>query len=277
MKTIILRYTLITSVALALCITFTPPANAAGGPCSRHARASQAPISMCAAQNFPPQNFNAYLPVKVLISRKGPVAVGMLSTRWPNGSKLKVGFMDDEFGLKNKVMNVARQWSSYANLTFIESSPADADIRVSFKGEGYWSVIGTQARTVSKKEQTLNLQFSKDESDQEIQRVALHEFGHAIGLLHEHESPLAKIPWDKNAVYKYYTGPPNCWTHQDVNEQVLQREKPGPDIALTTFDKHSIMCYPVSDRLTVGKYRIGWNTKLSATDKTFIAKLYPKG
>ena len=277
MKTF-LRYTLVTAIALALNLAVTLPVTAAASsPCSKHVRDSQAPVSMCAAQNFPPKNMNAYMPVKSLLSKEGPVGVGMLSTRWKNGSNLKVGFMDDEFGLKDKVMNVARQWSKYANLTFSESSVADADIRVSFKGEGYWSVLGKQAKTVPKKEQTMNLEFSKNESATEIQRVTLHEFGHAIGLLHEHESPLSKIPWDKNAVYKYYTGPPNCWTRQDVNEQVLQREKPGPDIALTTFDKYSIMCYPVSDRLTVGQFRIGWNTKLSATDKKFVAKLYPKG
>ncbi len=57
---------------------------------------------------------------------------------------------------------------------------------------------------------------------------------------------------------------------------MLQREKPGPDIAMTAFDKNSIMCYPVSDALTVGHYEIGWNRELSETDKTFIAKVYPK-
>jgi hypothetical protein len=275
MKKQIFHYVIVPVVALAL-------SNCAGGggsgttACSRTAHATQAPIQMCAAQNFPAENINAYLPVKPLISRKGPIAVGLLPARWPNGSNLKVGFMDDEYGLKNKVMNVARQWCDDANITFSESSASDADIRVSFRGTGYWSVIGKQAKNVPKNEQTLNLQFWSGVPDNEIQRVVLHEFGHALGLLHEHESPLAQIPWDKNAVYKYYTGPPNCWSHQEVDAQVLQREKPGPDIAMTSFDRNSIMCYPVADDLTVGHYEIGWNRTLSDSDKTFIAKLYPK-
>lgn len=278
MKTHILRYTFISCVLLALssCSTSTTTTTTTGSACSRTVRASQAPIKMCAAQNFPANNINAFLPVRTALKKEGAVAVFSVPSKWPNGSNLKVGFMDDDYGLKSKVMSKASQWSNYANITFSESSVADADIRVSFRGSGYWSVIGTAAKRVPKNEQTLNLQFWSGVPDTEVQRVTLHEFGHALGLLHEHESPLAQIPWDKDAVYKYYTGPPNCWSRSEVDSQVLEREKPGPDIAMTAFDKNSIMCYPVSDDLTVGHFEIGWNTQLSDTDKAFIAKIYPK-
>ena len=278
MKTYILRSTFVSCLLLALssCSTSTTTTTPTGSACSRTVHASQAPIEMCAAQNFPAKNINAYLPVRTLIKKEGPVAVLSVPAKWPNGSHLKVGFMDDDYGLKSKVMSKASQWSNYANITFSESSAADADIRISFRGSGYWSVIGTAAKRVPKNEQTMNLQFGSGVTDNEVQRVTLHEFGHALGLLHEHESPLAQIPWDKNAVYKYYTGPPNCWSHSEVDAQVLQREKPGPDLAMTSFDKNSIMCYPVSDDLTVGHYEIGWNRELSDTDKTFIAQIYPK-
>lgn len=278
MKTYFLRFTFVSCLLLALssCSTSTTTTTTTSSACSRTVHASQAPIEMCAAQNFPAKNINAYLPVKTLIKKEGPVAVLSVPAKWPNGSHLKVGFMDDDYGLKSKVMSKASQWSNYANITFSESSAADADIRISFRGSGYWSVIGTAAKRVPKNEQTMNLQFWSGVPDNEVQRVTLHEFGHALGLLHEHESPLAQIPWDKDAVYKYYTGPPNCWSHSEVDSQVLQREKPGPDLAMTAFDKNSIMCYPVSDDLTVGHYEIGWNKELSDTDKTFIAQIYPK-
>ncbi|MEY2479586.1 MAG: hypothetical protein QOI04_513 [Verrucomicrobiota bacterium] len=280
MKTYISRFAFVSVLLLALssCSTNKPTTTTptTDSSCSRTVHGSQAPIEMCAAQNFPAKNINAYLPVKTLMKKEGPVAVFSLPAKWPNGSALKVGFIDDDYGLKSQVMEKARQWSNYANITFSESSAADADIRISFRGSGYWSVIGTSAKKVPKNEQTMNLQFWNGVPDSEVQRVVLHEFGHALGLLHEHESPLAQIPWDKNAVYKYYTGPPNCWSHSEVDAQVLQREKAGPDLAMTTFDKDSIMCYPVSDALTVGHYEIGWNKELSETDKTFIAKVYPK-
>ncbi len=210
MKTCILRFTFVSCLLLALSSCSTSTQTTASSACSRTAHASQAPIEMCAAQNFPSGNINAYLPVKSLIKKEGPVAVMYMPAQWPNRSNLKVGFMDDDYGLKSKVMSKARQWSNYANITFSESSAAAAAIRISFRGTGYWSVIGTTAKKVPKNEQTLNLQFWNGVPDNEVQRVVLHEFGHTLGLLHEHESPLAQIPWDKNAVYKYYTGPPNC-------------------------------------------------------------------
>jgi hypothetical protein len=234
------------------------------------------PVQMCAAQNLSAKDFNQFMPAKILIKKEGPVAVAYLPKRWPNGSALKVGFMDNDYALKGKVMAKVQQWSNYANITFTESSAGDADIRISFRGSGYWSVIGTDAKKISKNEQTMNLEFWNGVSDSEVQRVTLHEFGHALGLLHEHESPLAQIPWNKDAVYKYYMGPPNCWSHDEVDQQVLDREKAGPDLAMTSFDKDSIMCYPVDPKLTDGHYEIGWNNTLSETDKTFIAKLYPK-
>jgi hypothetical protein len=40
--------------------------------------------------------------------------------------------------------------------------------------------------------------------DQEYSRVVLHEFGHALGAIHEHQHPAAGIPWDKPKVYEYY-------------------------------------------------------------------------
>lgn len=43
-----------------------------------------------------------------------------------------------------------------------------------------------------------------DTPDQEYSRVVLHEFGHALGAIHEHQHPEAAIPWDKPKVYEYY-------------------------------------------------------------------------
>jgi hypothetical protein len=45
----------------------------------------------------------------------------------------------------------------------------------------------------------------------------------------------------------------------------------------TAFDPTSIMQYAVPDELTVGSYAVGWNTELSALDKGWTKKQYPKG
>ena len=41
------------------------------------------------------------------------------------------------------------------------------------------------------------------------------------------------------------------------------------------FDEMSIMLYPVDNSLTIGNYEVGWNQKLSDTDKEFIGVCYP--
>jgi len=49
--------------------------------------------------------------------------------------------------------------------------------------------------------------------------TALHEIGHALGLLHEHQSPFAGIHWDDEAVYAELAGPPNFWSRDRTRFQ----------------------------------------------------------
>jgi hypothetical protein len=88
-----------------------------------------------------------------------------------------------------------RQWS--------ESDVASAaDIRISFAGGGYWSLLGTMASAAYPEEPTMGLAgFDErlalyvDGANADGWRVSyerltiLHEFGHALGLAHEHFHP----------------------------------------------------------------------------------------
>lgn len=263
-------------LALGACQT-PPPVTTTDKACRLQRQGSAAPLGMCAAQNLPPENFRAFEAKRPALRRTGPVAAARKSLTWKK-STIIVAFMDDPWNLKSRVLEVANEWQTKggANISFVEGSVQEADIRVSFLGSGHWSYLGTQARDLPKAEPTMNLQFSRNVSATELRRVTLHEFGHALALIHEHASPLADINWDKNAVYKHFMAPPNCWTTTQVDAQVLNKERSGPDLVTTAFDRTSIMCYPVAAEITTDRKAIGWNTDLSPVDKEFIARLYPK-
>lgn len=68
-------------------------------------------------------------------------------------------------------------------------------------GQGSWSYLGTDATRVPKESFTMNLGF--------VDRpTVLHEFGHSLGLIHEHQSPFpGGFEWDRENVseeYSYY-------------------------------------------------------------------------
>ncbi|PRS59931.1 matrixin family metalloprotease [Bacillus pumilus] len=193
--------------------------------------------------------------------------------KWSNGRILRVRFLDGEPFVHKKVKEYANQWSRYANIKFQFGNDPNAEIRISFKQKGYWSYLGTDNLSIPQNRATMNFEgFSINTKEEEFSRVVLHEFGHCIGLAHEQSSPGADIPWDKDAVYDYYAK--RGWPRQMVDHNVLSKLDPN-EVVYTTHDKLSIMQYPVPEELTIGDYKIGWNTTLSNTDKQFISKMYP--
>jgi Bacterial pre-peptidase C-terminal domain/Astacin (Peptidase family M12A) len=187
---------------------------------------------------------------------------------------LKVRFMDGDTAVHRRVKACANTWSKYANIKFDYGDYNDADLRVSFKLPGSWSYIGTDALEVPKSMPTINLGWlSKDSPQSEIDRVVLHEFGHVMGCIHEHQNPAADIPWDKPAVYAFYKQTQG-WGEDDVETNIFKRYS-SSETNFTAFDTKSIMLYAIDERLTVGKYSTFWNYALSPTDKEFIGRIYP--
>ena len=70
-----------------------------------------------------------------------------------------------------------------------------ATIRITFKAsDGSWSALGTDCKKEEwfrKNEATMNLGWilQGQANAKENKGVILHEFGHALGLDHEHQSP----------------------------------------------------------------------------------------
>ncbi|HAD14040.1 MAG TPA: peptidase M12 [Saprospirales bacterium] len=197
---------------------------------------------------------------------------GIKGKFWPAGKVLKVRFQNGSATLQTKVLNYAKTWSNHANVTFVKVTSGTSDIRVRFGNLGHNSFVGTDNLLIPQDVQTMNLQFTDNTSESEIRRVSLHEFGHALGLMHEHQNPFAAIPWDKPKVYAYYAATQG-WSQQQVDNNVLNTLGWGP-AQHSPFDAQSIMAYSIPASLTTNGFSIPWNTELSAMDKEFIGKAY---
>jgi len=115
----------------------------------------------------------------------------VVSKMWPQKRTLRIRFLEGDSYVQEKVKEMARIWTDISNLKFQYVVDKDADIQIAFQpGAGSWSTVGTDANTVNPGEATMNLGWlDKNTPDKEYSRVVKHEFGHAIGLIHEHENP----------------------------------------------------------------------------------------
>lgn len=194
---------------------------------------------------------------------------------WDNGSTLKVRFLSGSPEMKDKVKAYAREWEQYANITFDFIETGDADIRVNLDNKGgHNSIIGQLAQGIAQDVKTMNFDTTDFTTYDAMHRTVLHEFGHAIGLLHEHYSPLAGIPWNKELVYKELAQSQG-WDKMTVDVNLFQ-EYSLTYTHGTSYDKTSIMHYPVLSRWTTNGYSVPWNNQLSGGDKAMISALYPK-
>lgn len=231
---------------------------------------------------------------------------------WEPGSVLLIKFMPggSKF-LRDKVMINAREWTKYANITFrfLPDNAGFSHIRIKLgAGMGHNSAVGTEASFRPQQEQTMNfdtLAFADGEyymarikkkglqppytfdhlraemredpnhwNLPEIRRVVIHEFGHALGLLHEQSYPDA-VNWKRtDSIYQYYWQTQG-WTKQQVDFNVFEV---GSQFYTngTRYDPKSIMHYAINPWETTDGYTVKNNFELSAGDKTLIAALYPK-
>ena len=202
------------------------------------------------------------------------------SKKWTAGSTLRCRFLDGSAKMKKKVTAIAKEWEKYADikLKFVPSGPAE--IRISFYADdGSWSAVGRDALNTSYfplHQPTMNYGWLRnDTDDEEYHRVVTHEFGHALGCIHEHQQPKFERKWDVAAVMKYFQGPPNFWTPADIKSNVLEKYSPK-GISATVFDPKSIMLYAFDGALFAdGLGPTNENSTVSSKDVAMIKKMYP--
>lgn len=224
---------------------------------------------ICIDRVLPQENFRSQ---PVVRRRGGPSrAVFEFRKMWINGSTLRVRFLEGTSNQKDIAREQAAWWTQHANLSFDFNDAPDAEIRIAFdSNDGAWSWVGTDSKRISQNEPTMNLGFLDG-------GTAGHEFGHAIGLGHEHQNPEGGIEWNEDIVIRDLKGPPNSWNEAQIRHNVLKKYT-ADQIRGTKFDGDSVMLYFFPAEWTKSGQATKANEILSSMDAAFIASAsaYPK-
>ncbi|KAJ5135707.1 uncharacterized protein N7515_004985 [Penicillium bovifimosum] len=113
---------------------------------------------------------------------------------------------------------------------------------------------------------------TQDAARNKVQADVLHEFGHALGLVHEHKHPHCKANWNYDRLMRR-----NQWgldtVRYNYNDDTHSAVNAKWDRA---YDPYSIMHYPIARGDTQSAVReVPENIVLSAIDKETLALLYP--
>lgn len=208
----------------------------------------------------------------------GHKAALLKSSKWNDGDIITVRFIEGAEELQARVKAVALEWTELANLKLDFRMQGPTNIRIAFQqGNGSWSYLGTMCKRIPEPQPTMCYGWLTPQSpDDELRRVVLHEFGHALGLIHEHQNPKGGIRWNRDAVIRDLSGPPNRWPLATIENNMFKKY-PETDVVATDVDRESIMMYPIPKAWTEnGYFSADMNRELSAKDKQFIRQNYPK-
>ena len=223
-------------------------------------------------------------------------AVFFTKKLWPPGSKIKIAFLStgdsiprttmaeitkgkdldplqkeiDSLSVQEAIKKIVeRRIKPLVNLDILfVDNPNDADVRISFdRGSGSWSLLGTDSLQ-EKKNATMNFGWFDVPT-------TIHEFGHMIGLVHEHQNPKGqKIMWDEKKVIKW-AKESQGWSEETTRQNIINNYDKN-SVNGSEFDPLSIMLYFFPASLTTNNIGTEQNFRLSGQDVIWINKMYHK-
>jgi hypothetical protein len=170
-------------------------------------------------------------------------------------------------------MRAASDWlrnGVEANLDFSWNVPVGgARIRVRFGPGGNWSRIGRNALSVTDTAQpTMNI-------EQNIDYILKHEFGHALGLRHEHQHPGGTIQWNEASVIAAMANQNPPWTAEYTRENIFTRfDENTRCIGDPNLNPNSLMMYPIPREWTTNGFSSNPSSKIEDRDLMCVRGLY---
>lgn len=236
--------------------------------------------------NLPPRRNSAGSPVPKINSDGTILQVGVIQQpltgatekMWNPGDVISV-YLSPNNGsdwIRNRIQFYAKEWERFANIKF-EFIPdfKAAKIKVGLFSTGQsWSWMGRDVLFNPFNKYTMNFGWlDANTTELEMSRVITHEFGHALGFHHEHQSPASPLQWNLDKTYKYFLEK-NTWSSIEVDFNVINKFNQN-NTNYSAYDRNSIMHYTIPDDLLLSGSGATTNYWISLMDGQYARLWYP--